>query len=282
MSAPFNILAAKHLPIGEAQLVEWRWPSPIDMTVCEDRHMIEMSLPPLAADGMASFPDLSPGRFSFIGNLFLRPAGIAIRARSTGGHIQVVRVAVQPASYAAIAGTEPDYGEALLRAGLDLRDDTPRMLLHRLREELTAPGFASTTLVEAYAVALVVETARSVSERAERRADTGRLAGWQYRRVCERIESDPTPPTLSELARLCGVSPRHFARLFRALTGESVTAHVARVQIARAATLLEKDNLPLKEISARLGFTNPGSFSTAFRRATGVTPSRYRRERAGP
>jgi len=279
MDVTFNILAARPVPIGDAQLVEWRWPSPMDVTVCEDRHMIEMSLPPLAPAGLASFPDLCPGRFSFMGGLFLRPAGIAIRARSAGGRIQVVRVAVDPTAYAAIVGTDFDYTEMTLRAGLDLRSDAPRTLLQRLHDELTAPGFASAALVDAYATALVVETARGVVARAERRVDVGRLAGWQYRRTCERIEADLPLPTLTELAQLCGVSPRPFARLYRALTGESVMAHIARVQVARATTLLMDEGLPLKEISARLGFSHPGSFSTAFRRAMGVTPSRYRRER---
>lgn len=279
MDVTFNILAARPVPIGDAQLVEWCWPSPMDVTVREERHMIEMSLPPLATDGTASFPDLRPGRFSFMGGLFLRPAGIAIRARSAGGRIQVVRLAVDPRAYAEIVGMDFDYAETMLRAGLDLRSDEPRVLLQRLHGELTTPGFASAALVDAYATALVVETARSVAARAEHRLDMGRLAGWQYRRICQRIEADLPLPTLTELARLCGVSPRHFARLYRALTGESVMAHIARVQVARATALLTDEGLPLKEIAARLGFSHPGSFSTAFRRATGVTPSRYRRER---
>lgn len=272
-----TLLAAQDLSFGEAQLVEWHWPSPLDLTVSEDRHMIEMSLPPFAKDGRASLPDLSPRHFSFMGGLFVRPAGVTIRALSEGGHIQVARVSVRPEAYADLAGTEIDYEEPALRAGFDLRDPTCRTLLLRLRQELLAPGFASGTLIDAYATALVLETARRLSGGMKQKASTGQLASWQYRRVCSRIADDPLPPTLDELAQLCRVSPRHFSRLYRGLTGEGVTTHIAHTQITRAKAMLEQRDLPLKEISARLGFSNPGSFSTAFRRATGVAPSNYRK-----
>ena len=281
-TAPLTMIAARPLPFGEAQIVEWVWPSPMDVKAREHRHMIEMSLPPLATDGTACFPELGADRFSFMGNLFIRPAGVAIRARSAGGRIRVVRLAVEAPQYEMVTGRGIDYSEQALRAGLDLRDERPRMLLHRLRDELLQPGFASALLIEGYGTALLVETARAVATRAERRVDLGRLAGWQYRRVCERIECGPAP-SLRELAALCGLSARHFTRLYRALTGENVAAHVARVQVERAARLLEEGDRPLKEIAAELGFAHQSSFSAAFRRATGLSPSRYRQRReVGP
>jgi AraC family transcriptional regulator len=278
MSVTPNILATARVPFGVAQIVEWRWPSPMDVTACDSAHMIEMPLPPLAADGTASFPDISPQRFSVMGSLFLRPAGVMIRARSPGGHIRVVRLAAEPARFAEIAGGEIRRDEAVLRTALDLRADRPRLLLHRIRDELTSPGFGSDALIEAYGAALMIETVRALLSQAERKGGQGRLAGWQYRRVCDRIESEEAPPTVSELARLCGLSVRHFVRLYRMLAGESVTARIARTQLTRASALLHEDALPLKEIAARLGFTHASSFSTAFRRATGLSPSRYRQQ----
>ena len=273
-----TILSHKLLPIGEAQLVDWRWPSPMEATSCEDRHMIEMSLPPLATDGTGCFPEIAPDRFSHIGNVFVRPAGITLYSRSNGGHIRTVRLAVEPDCYEATTGSRIDANLNILQMCLDLRDDRPRALLKRMHEELVTPGFAGAALLEAYGTALMIETSRSIAAHRERHASLGRLAGWQYRRVCERIEAEGPVPTLAELAALCGISVRHFVRLYRALTGESVTAHIARTQVARAMVLLKDDALPLKEVAARLGFAHPGSFSAAFRRATGISPSKYRQQ----
>jgi len=278
MADPPRILAQMSLPIGEAQIAEWHWPSPMEATTCEDRHMIEMSLPPLATDGTGCFPEIAPRRFSHIGNVFLRPAGLQLYSRSDGGHIRIVRLAVSRDCYEATSGHSIAADPDILRMCLDLRDDRPRGLLKQIHGELAAPGFASAALLEAYGTALIIETARSIAERQERHANLGRLAGWQYRRVCERIEAEGPAPSLAELASLCGVSIRHFNRLYRALTGENVTAHIARTQVSRAMVLLTDEALPLKEVAARLGFTHPGSFSAAFRRATGISPSRYRQQ----
>jgi len=75
------------------------------------------------------------------------------------------------------------------------------------------------------------------------------------------------------------VSSRHLLRLYRNLSGETVTAHIQRAQVSRARDLLTTTDLPLKEIAGRLGFSRSGSFSTAFRRATGVSPKLYRQRR---
>lgn len=273
-----SILRQTCTPVADAQILEWTWPTPLDVVTREDRHMLEMSLPPLSTDGMASFPDIAPDRFTFIGNMFARPANINLRARSQGGRIQIVRCAVEPERYAQVVERDYVWDERDLRAGMHLRSDTLKGLFQLLRHELAEPGFASATLVEAYATALMIEAARTVSGGGPSRAE-GRLTAWQYRRINERLAEDETPPTVEELAKLCGVSARHLLRLYRNLSGETVTAHIQRAQFSRARVLLTTTDLPLKEIASRLGFARSGSFSTAFRRATGVSPKLYRQRR---
>jgi AraC family transcriptional regulator len=275
MQATPDILATQRLAMGDAQIVEWRWPTPIDLTVCEERHMIEMSLPPLATEGRACFPDVSPRRFAPMGGTFLRPAGVSLRAVGPGGHIQVARLSVEPNAYEALVGSAPSLEEPALHAGLNLHGPV-RNLLVRLRQELANPGFASVSLMEAYATALVIETARSLDGTMQARMETGSLAGWQQRRVHDRIMADGSAPSLAELAELCGIGIRHFTRLYRALTGETAMATIARQQAVRARKLLRETDLPLKDIASRLGFARQGSFSAAFQRETGVSPSRYR------
>jgi AraC family transcriptional regulator len=159
---------------------------------------------------------------------------------------------------------------------MHLRSEALKSIFQLLRRELMEPGFASVALVEAYATALMVETARRVTEDPPRAE--GRLAAWQYRRINERLAEQEKAPTVAELATLCGVSPRHLLRLYRNIAGETVTAHIQRTQVHRAQAMLRTGDLPLKEIAARLGFAHAGSFSSAFRRVAGVTPRVYRQQ----
>jgi AraC family transcriptional regulator len=264
------ILAERILPYGLAQLVQWEWPAPLDVTVREQRHMIEMSLPPFSTDGVAAFPALDPHRFRFMGTLFVRPAGVDVHSRSVGGRIRVVRLAVDPDANAAARMLALD-GESLAD-GLDLRGAAPRMLLTRIRDELSSPGASSDALVKAYADALLIETARGIAARRVGPRGAARLADWQPARVAARIEAAGPPPSIADLAALCGVSERHFTRLYRALAGESAMRTIERARMRRAMVLLESNDLPIKAVAAATGFARDSAFSAAFRRATGLPP----------
>jgi AraC family transcriptional regulator len=270
-----NIIAEIRSPWADAQLLEYDWPAPIETESRETRHMLEMSLPPLANEGIGCFPEIAPPRYSSIGGVFLRPAGILLRARAPRGHRRVVRCAMAPERFTEITQHDGTWTEAELRACLDLRNETPRALLHRLYAELLSPGLASAALVEAYATALVIEVMRPLHGLREAQPG-GQLAPWQYRRITARIMETGPAPSVSELAGLCNISPRHLLRLYRAFAGETVTACIARGQAERARQMLRETRLSVKEIAGRLGFARATSFSSAFRRAAGITPRQYR------
>jgi AraC family transcriptional regulator len=277
MEQEIAILAERMLPYGVAQLIEWEWPTPLDVTVREARHMIEMSLPPFSTDGVAAFPAIDPERFRFMGTMFVRPAGIDVRSRSVGGRIRVVRLAVDPDANAAARTLALD-GERLAD-GLDLRSAALRMLMTRIRDELLSPGASSEALVRAYADALLIETARGVAARRASPRGAARLADWQHARVTARIEEPGPPPSIADLAELCGISERHFTRLYRALVGESAIRTIERARMRRAKMLLENDDLPIKAVATATGFARDSAFSAAFCRAVGLSPSAWRQRR---
>lgn len=272
-----NILAAQPLDYGCAQLVEWHWPSPLDLTVLEDRHMIEMSIPPFATDGVCAFPAIDPAAYSFMGGLFVRPAGVALHARSGGGRIRVVRLAVAPdaGNHARCLALEGHR----LADGLDLRYEAPRFLLNRIAQELREPSAHAAQLLRSYCDALLIEVAQKLEARRTSGRERARLADWQYERVRARIEAEGTPPTLAELAAMCGLGTRHFSRLYRALTGETGGQAIERERIARARLLLEDGAVPLKVVAQKLGYAHDSAFSAAFRRSVGTSPGRWRRRR---
>jgi AraC-like DNA-binding protein len=83
--------------------------------------------------------------------------------------------------------------------------------------------------------------------------------------------------TLHRLARESGLSPFHFARTYRRLTGIPPMKDVRRIRLNGARDLIMTAGLSLKEIAQKTGFGNPYSFSRLFRRHFGMPPGEFRR-----
>jgi transcriptional regulator GlxA family with amidase domain len=79
------------------------------------------------------------------------------------------------------------------------------------------------------------------------------------------------------MARHAGVSPRTFARRFRAETGTTPLQWLLAQRVLEARRLLEATDLSIDEVAWRVGFGTAASLRDHFRRATATTPSAYRR-----
>jgi AraC family transcriptional regulator len=86
--------------------------------------------------------------------------------------------------------------------------------------------------------------------------------------------------SLDRLARLAGLSRYHFLRRFRALTGETPKQYVLRLRVERAALWLVLLRSSVLEVALACGFQNHETFSRAFRRRFGTSPSDYRSSHA--
>lgn len=81
---------------------------------------------------------------------------------------------------------------------------------------------------------------------------------------------------LEEIAAAAYLSPFHFARLFKKLTGAAPHAYLATLRAARAQALLAETDCSITEVGARVGYASPSHFSKAFRQTTGLTPRAFR------
>jgi len=108
----------------------------------------------------------------------------------------------------------------------------------------------------------------------------GGLSGWQQKRVSDYIDAHLGEALrLATLAQLVGLSPFHFARAFKQSFGVPPHRYHVGQRIARAKALLDARTHSVTAIARDLGFAETSSFSATFRRVTGVSPMRYRRER---
>ncbi len=82
---------------------------------------------------------------------------------------------------------------------------------------------------------------------------------------------------LDELARVAGLSKYHFLRQFDQVVGMTPGAYLRTLRLCHAARLLRTSAKPILEIAVQIGFADHPSFSRAFARHMGMTPSEYRR-----
>jgi transcriptional regulator GlxA family with amidase domain len=81
---------------------------------------------------------------------------------------------------------------------------------------------------------------------------------------------------VERLAARVAMSPRHFARVFRAEVGCTPTQYVERVRLEVARRLLETTSLSVEEISRGCGFGTVETLRRAFARRVGASPTDYR------
>ena len=80
-----------------------------------------------------------------------------------------------------------------------------------------------------------------------------------------------------ELCRVALMSTSKLTRLFKRTWGATPQEYARNLRMQRACQMLAGSDLSLTEISQRLGFVRPGSFSEAFHGRVGCTPHEYRR-----
>ncbi len=82
---------------------------------------------------------------------------------------------------------------------------------------------------------------------------------------------------LEELSRIAGISHRYFELLFRRKYGVTPKEYVLAMKIELAKKLLLQDEILIRDIAIRLGYSDIYHFGKLFTDRTGYTPSEYRK-----
>jgi AraC family transcriptional regulator len=151
----------------------------------------------------------------------------------------------------------------------------------KLKAEIGNSDPSSRPYAEALGLVLIHELIRlERTAWAALRPLRGGLPVWQQKRVMEFIEEHLAEEiSLAALAELADLSLFHFARAFTQSFGVPPHRyHMAR-RMDLARRMLQKPALSVTEIGIQIGFRETSSFTRAFRRFTGLTPTEYRRHR---
>lgn len=259
-----------------AQLVRYDIRAPTASTLLDHgSYLINMCLTPRPLNARGCYRrHWGPHRFERLGDIFLVPPGEELFVKGDGGRQASLLCHLDRAAITAVIGHDLVWTEQKLAATIDLTSARIRALLFRLAEEVRHPGFAANRMLEFLTGELVVELGRFCREVDEQPA-IGGLAGWRLRLIDQRIADDPVAPKLSDLAELCNVSVRQLTRGFKVSRGCSIGEYIESRRMESAKRLLVTGET-VKTIAFTMGFSSPSSFTFAFRRAVGISPSQFR------
>jgi AraC-like DNA-binding protein len=81
---------------------------------------------------------------------------------------------------------------------------------------------------------------------------------------------------IADLAKMSGYSLTYFTKAFKAYMNDTPIMHLNKLRISEARSLMNKGVYNFYNIYHEVGYKNLSSFTEAFKRITGMTPSKYR------
>ena len=83
--------------------------------------------------------------------------------------------------------------------------------------------------------------------------------------------------TLTDLSKKYGISISHLSSLLKTELKLSFTEYIASRRIQKAKELLGDDKLSIEEIAEKVGYNDYFYFTKVFKKNTGISPSKYRK-----
>lgn len=178
--------------------------------------------------------------------------------------------------WARTVGAEPGAGSADF-GGAWTRDGGAYAALAGFHRVLDEPD--ATTLEKESRLVMAVRAAAGILPQARAELDEGRREPAAVGRAKDYIHAHLAQNiSLDELSRAALLSKYHLVRTFERATGMPPHAYLVHLRLARARVLL-RGGLTGAETAYRLGFADQAHLNRFFRRAYGVTPGQFVRER---
>ena len=173
---------------------------------------------------------------------------------------------------------EGGFDPADIRPRLFFDDDNIWQTVRKLKAQIGHEETQATLYAEALGAVLAHEIIRLDDGIPGLIAVRGGLAAWQQRRIVEFIDQHLAEDfPLGALASLVQLSTYHFARAFKCSFGIPPHRYHTNRRIERAKALLADPNASVADVALDIGFSGTSAFAATFRRATGQTPTEYRR-----
>ncbi len=156
-------------------------------------------------------------------------------------------------------------------------------LLESIQREIETPRPGALRAAQHHLGLLAVWMDRQIERERATEALPGRPVAAQrlVARYAALLERDlSSRRTVAEFAAALGVTPTHLTRACRATCGKGAHALLEDRILFDARRLLAETAIPIKDVAEMLGYASAGYFTRAFQRASGVTPTAFRRKPA--
>jgi two-component system, response regulator YesN len=130
--------------------------------------------------------------------------------------------------------------------------------------------FNSKTDIEEYVLSLMIKI---IEARKSKHSDT-RLLIKEVEKYIEKHFQENI--SFNGVARQYRVNSTYLSRVFKIITGKSLSRYLEDIRIDTASMLLERSDNAIQEISANVGYTDNQYFHRVFKKSTGMTPNEYR------
>jgi AraC family transcriptional regulator len=256
-----------HAPIGNK--VEFRFKGPV--------HLLVLYNEGARRDGETSIDGLPSSKVrSFVNKLTFVPAGHAYQEwHETGASTRMTFLYLDPAEL-----QRSDDADTAYLPRIYFEDSMVWETAAKLKNAIESGQVKSTSYLEALSNVLAHELSRSDPNIVrDTSISRGGLASWQKRAVLGYIEEHLGEQIcLLKLAGLARLSEHHFCRTFKQSFGIPPHQYHVQRRMERAKVLLADRTASVTDIALTVGYSQTSSFSNAFRKMTGWTPSEYRRE----
>lgn len=240
-------------------------------------HVLLVRLRPSSAPVEVTVADRGYAPRMPVGSFALLPAGAPSRWRDRGRGLRGLHVNLAPATLARLVADEDDDDPLRALPPIDWTEDpVMAQLAHQLLDEVSHPQRGARVAVQALASMIGVRLLRSAGK-APVRGRCPALCAARLRRVEAFVDAHLDQPIdLLALASVAALSPSHFARAFRATTGEPPHRWLMARRIERAKEMILRTRLPIAEIALACGFASQSHMNDVFRRHMLATPRRWR------
>ena len=111
-------------------------------------------------------------------------------------------------------------------------------------------------------------------------SQTTQTANRKVTATLRMIESQYADPNLCVNAladQVCLTQP-YLSMLFKKTFGRSISEHLLELRIEKSKSILIKEDILLREVASRVGYSDTNTYAKAFKRVTGLSPARFRQK----
>ena len=131
-------------------------------------------------------------------------------------------------------------------------------------------------LIRAYIISLIIKFFRDVERSDSIHLSSGKLK-TVYSAIAYMQENYNTKLLVDDIASRAFLAPDYFRKIFKKVTGQSVSAYMQRLRVDEACRLLSTTDIPIKDICFAVGYNDVTTFYQSFKKITGKTPNKYRK-----